>query len=144
MTKADLTKELTENLKISLTPTQNGEMTLEQLQLIHKGATLPAEVTSLKTKLETAENDKAKLEETVTELNERLAEAEAGGRGKNKPLPTFKVEKDTYRLKIPNSSVMIKGEKKPVNAQTLKDDPELLAHLVKIKAGCLELVTNSK
>jgi len=140
MKRADSIKEL-EKLKISTTPSDDGNLTDAQLELMVQDAKAKNLETQLnkakKEKSETAE-ELQKANKMILDLNEQLSSSENGKRSKNRP--TFKVKKETYELVMANSTAIFEKNRVAVNAETLAANPALVEHLVKIQAGCLKLV----
>lgn len=122
MTKEEALKVLTD-AEVSLELTKAGDFTANQLELMAKGV---------------------QADKTIADLNKRLIDAEEGSGSGAKRHPRFKVDGKTVELVIPESIIRLEGERRKVNATTLKEDKALLAHLVKIQAGCLRIFEPKK
>ncbi|WP_420154144.1 hypothetical protein [Siphonobacter sp.] len=87
----------------------------------------------------TAETKRAdEAEALVVELNARISKAESVG---VKVLPNVKLGKDHYSFVSEPGIVPPFGE---LMAESIADDSEELAHLVKIKATCLVKIDTKK
>lgn len=158
MTKAEITTKLTDE-GVDLTPSKDGTLKSATLELILDGLALPgvrdqlatktSEAKDAEEKLSTSEKARKDLEkerddfkEDVDTLNAKLAELERNPKGKNKK-PIHKLGKRVFEQVIPKSRIMMNGKVHPVTEETLRNTEGLLAHCVKINAGCIKEVTNS-
>lgn len=105
----------------------NKELTPEQ-----QIAALEAENKALKEELAGKDGLITELNEAVAASDDKVLELQ--------PLPTFKYDKETYRLVVAKSKARFKSAQVEVTAKSLKEVDGLLEHCVKKGFGILEKV----
>ena len=115
-----------EDLKFDL-----DQLRTKELNIVLKGLKYDADVADLKKLNEGMAND-------LSEVNAKLAEAESTPRDKKAPVVVGKVGDDKIEMTVPQARVNIKGFEPGIyTRQMVKENPELLAALVKMGAGYL-------